>query len=79
MSTTAISDLSSADIPSTPEGRLREVAAILATGLLRLRTRPELAPGAAVSGAHAASEIAEESGGEALGFPAHLIPDVRNG
>ena len=69
MSTTAISDLSPTDIPSTPEGRLREVAAILATGLLCLRTRPELAPGAAVSGQHAAPEEAEESGGNPLASP----------
>lgn len=66
MSTTAISDLSPTDIPSTPEGRLRELAAILATGLLRLRTRPEFAPGAAVSAAHAAPEESSESGGKPL-------------
>ncbi len=69
MSTTAISDLSPVDIPPTPQERLREVAAILAAGLLRLRTRPGLAPGAAVSGQHAAPEKAAESGGNPLASP----------
>lgn len=66
MSTTAIPDLSPVDIPPTPQERLREVAAILAASLLRLRTRPNLAPGAVVPGQHAAPEKAEESGGKPL-------------
>lgn len=69
MSTTDLSPDSLPEIPRTPEDRQREVAAILATGLLRLRTRPELAPGAAVSSAHAASEKAEESRGKPLASP----------
>ena len=66
MSTTDLSPDSLPEIPRTPEERQREVAAILATGLLRLRTRPELAPGAAVSAAHAAPEESLESGGKPL-------------
>jgi hypothetical protein len=31
------------DVPLVPEERLREVAAILTAGLLRLHTRPQLA------------------------------------
>lgn len=44
------------DVPLAPEERLREVAAILAAGLLRLRTRPQLAAtaGRSLSGANRA-------------------------
>ena len=35
--------LPKADVPLSAEERLQEVAAILAGGLLRLRTRPQLA------------------------------------
>ena len=66
MSTTAIPDLSPVDIPPTPQERLREVAALLAAGLLRLRTRPNLASVATVPGQHAAPEKAEESGEKPL-------------
>jgi len=69
MSTTVLSPDSLPEIPLTPEERQREVAVILATGLMRLRTRPELAPGTAVPGQHAAPEKTEESGGKPLASP----------
>jgi hypothetical protein len=66
MPTTDISPASLADIPPTPEERFRELTAILAAGLLRLRTRPGPAPGADISGPHAVQAKPAESGGTPL-------------
>jgi len=42
------------DVPAdmTPQQRRQEIAAILAAGLLRLRTRPQLAATSDMSGGH---------------------------
>ena len=40
------------DVPLSADERLREVAAILAAGLLRLRTRPQLAATSDMAGEH---------------------------
>lgn len=58
-----------ADVPLSPEERFREVAAILAAGLLRLRTRPQMPATAFMPGEHAAPTESSESGEKALGFP----------
>jgi len=63
------------DVPLAPEERLREVAGILAAGLLRLRTRPQLAAPADMSGEHAAPKEFSESRQKPLGLPAPPRPD----
>lgn len=62
-------DSSLPDIPYTPEERFHELAAILAAALLRLRIRPQLAPGADMSGRPAAPEESSEPGATRLAFP----------
>ena len=64
------------DVPLAPEERLREVAAILAAGLLRLRTRPQLAATVDMPGEHAAPEEFSESRQKALGFSAPPRTDL---
>jgi hypothetical protein len=77
------------DVPLSPEERLREVAGILATGLLRLRTRPQLAATSDMSGEPACAEDSAgrhvppqesaESAQKALGLPATARPDPHAG
>ena len=67
------------DVPLAPEERLREVAAILAAGLLRLRTRPQLAGPADMSGKPAAPRKRAESSQKALGLSAPPRPDPPTG
>jgi hypothetical protein len=66
MSTPDPSPASPDDIPSSPQERLKAIAAILATGLLRLHTRPELAPNEAAPIDAAMPEISAELGGTPL-------------
>ena len=76
------------DVPLAPEERLREVAAILAAGLLRLRSpacaaltpgaagrRPQLAAPADMSGEPAAPKEPAETSQKPLGLPAPPRPD----
>jgi len=67
------------DVPLSPDERLREVAAILAAGLLRLRARPQLAAAADVSGGHVPPQEAAKSAQKALGLPAPRRPDPHTG
>jgi hypothetical protein len=67
------------DVPLAPEERLREVAAILAAGLLRLRTRPQLAATSDISGGHVSPRESAESAQKALGLPATPRPDPHAG
>ena len=53
-----------------PEDRRRQVAAILAVGLLRLRTRPQLAATSDISGEHVPPRESSESSQKPLGLPA---------
>jgi len=71
--------MSTTDVPLSPDERFREVAAILAAGLLRLRTRPQLAATAEMPGPHAAPTESSESFQKALGFPAHPRTDPHAG
>jgi len=77
------------DVPLSADERLREVAAILAAGLLRLRTRPQLAATSDMSGEPAYAEASAgrhvplqesaDSARKALGLPATARPDPRTG
>ena len=67
------------DVPLSADERLREVAAILAAGLLRLRTRPQLAATSDISGEHAPSQESTDSAQKALGLPATARPDPHAG
>jgi len=78
------------DVPLSAEERLREVAGILAAGLLRLRTRPQLAatsdmsdgPACAASvaaGRHVPPQESAESAQKALGLLATARPDPHAG
>jgi len=67
------------DVPLSPEERLREVAAILAAGLLRVRTRPQLAALADMPGEPAAPKEPAESSQKPLGLPAPPRPDPAAG
>ena len=84
--------LAKADVPLAPDERLREVAAILAAGLLRLRTpacaaltlraagrRPQMAGTTDILGEHAAPTESAESARKALGFCAHPRTDPHAG
>ena len=62
------------DLPATPEDRLSEVAAILAAGLLRLHSRPELAATSDIPGGPAAAQESPESSRNPLELPAHTSP-----
>jgi len=81
MHTTDLSNaaLANADAPLSPEERLREVAGILAAGLLRLRTRPQLAATSDISGEHVSPQESAESAQKALGLPATARPDPHAG
>ena len=85
MSTTDLSTeaWAKADVPLSPDERFREVAAILAAilaaGLQRLRTRPQLAATADMPGGHAAPAESSESFQKALGFPAPPRTDPHAG
>jgi len=63
------------DVPLSADERLREVAAILAAGVLRLRTRPQLAGSADMPGEQAAPKEFSESRQKPLGLPAPPMPD----
>jgi hypothetical protein len=67
------------DLPPTPEERFREVAVILAAGLLRLKTRPQVAPTVGISRADGAPQKSSESAQISLGFPATPWPDPPDG
>ena len=67
------------DVPLDPEERLRQVAAILAAGLLRLRTRPQLAATSDISGGHVPPQESAESAQKVLGLPATPRPDPHAG
>jgi len=71
--------LAKADVPLSPDECLREVAAILAAGLLRLRIRPQLASTSDMSGGHVPPQESAESAQKALGLPATPRPDPRTG
>ncbi len=67
------------DLPPTPEERFREIAAILADGLLRLRTCPQATPAADMPDGHADRHKSSESAGKPLGFSATPRTDCPNG
>jgi hypothetical protein len=67
------------DVPLSAEERLREVAAILAAGLLRLRTRPQLAATSDMCGEHVPPQESADSAQKALGLPATSRPDPHAG
>ena len=67
------------DVPLAPEERLREVAGILAAGLLRFRIRPQLAATSDMSGEHVPPQESTESAQKALGLPATTRPDPHAG
>jgi hypothetical protein len=67
------------DVPLSAEERLREVASILAAGLLQLRTRPQLAATSDIPGGHVPPQESAESAQKALGLPATPRPDPRTG
>jgi len=71
--------LAEADVPLSPDERLREVAAILAAGLLRLRTRPQLAATSDITGEPATPQESENSARKALGFCAPPRTDPHAG
>ena len=56
--------MQSTDGDLTPAERFREIAAILATGLLRLKTRPESLPDPADSGPRSGPEKLSDSARE---------------
>jgi len=66
--------MSTVDVPATPEDRLREVAAILAAGLLRLHARPDLAATSDIPGSPATAPESPESSRNPLELPAHPSP-----
>jgi hypothetical protein len=57
----------------SPEERLTEIAAILATGILRLHAQ------AALSSAESHLEISRDSGHERLDLPAETVLSVHSG
>ena len=67
------------EVPTSPEERVREVAAILAVGLLRLSIRPQLAATADMSGEPAALKESPESAQKSLGLSASPRPDPHPG
>jgi hypothetical protein len=60
----------------TPDERLREIAAILAAGILRLRSRAALP---ADSGQHSGPENLPETGPDRLEVPGETVLSVQNG
>jgi hypothetical protein len=69
----------STDVPLSAEERFREVASILAAGLLRLRSRPQLATTSDMPGEHVPPQESADSAQKALGLPATPRPDPRTG
>jgi hypothetical protein len=67
------------DVPPSADERLGEVAAILASGLLRLRTRPQLAATSDMSDGHVPPQESAESARKVLGLPATARPDPHAG
>lgn len=63
------------DVPLSAAERLREVAAILAAGLLLLRTRPQPAATSDMPGRHVPPQESADSPQKALGLPATPRPD----
>jgi hypothetical protein len=68
MDTTDLPD----EAPRSPDERFHAVAAILAAGLLRLHTHPQMA---AIPDEHAGPEESPELTQKALGFPASSSTD----
>jgi len=66
MTTSSAKGQAGASADLTPKERLHEVASILAAGLLRLRTRPQMAATADMPGEPAAPEESSESCRKAL-------------
>ena len=58
----------------TPDQRRRELAAILAAGILRLRTRPGSLPEPAMSGPDGAAKKSSDSGQKSLAVPGPPSP-----
>jgi hypothetical protein len=71
--------LPKADVPLSAEERLQEVAAVLAAGLLRLRTRPQLVPTSDMPDGHVPTLESAESAQKALGLSATARPDPHAG
>jgi len=67
------------DVPLSAEERLREIAGILAAGLLRLRTRPQQAATSDISGEHAGPQESEESARKPLAFASLSSTDPHAG
>ena len=71
--------MSTTDFPPTPQERFRTVAAILAAGLLRLRTRPQVAATTDILGEYAAPTKSSKSCKKPLGFCAPPRTDPHAG
>jgi hypothetical protein len=71
--------MSTTDLPPTPEERFREVAAILAVGLLRLHARPALTAASAAPGEQPAPPESEEIPQKPLGLSAPARTDLHPG
>lgn len=67
------------DLPLTSDERFHEIAAILAAGLLKLRTRRNVAQMSANSGEQAPLPTPAELPQKALGFFRSLSPDGYDG
>ncbi len=62
-----------------PDERRREIAAVLAAGILRLLSRPESAPSAARAEGDTVSETREDPAPRPLDFPTPSSPHVPAG
>ena len=71
--------LAKADIPLAPEERLREIAATLAAGILRLRACHEFIPEMAAPGPEDAHRNSSDFGQKALDVQPPQSPHVSNG
>ena len=69
----------STDADLSSHERRREIATILAAGILRLMTRPESAPEAALPGAETGSEESPDSAQKRLDLSAPPSPHVPAG
>lgn len=67
------------DVPLSPDERVREVAGILAGGLVRLRTRPQLAATSDIPGEHALPQEQADFAQKGLGLPASARSDPHTG
>ena len=68
-----------ADADLSPAERLQEIAAILADGILRLRTRPESMPESAPSGPEGGPEKLSDSAQISLDVRRDISPHVADG